>query len=306
MPATASSVNMTLTNYAQGVSQDSASALADFIAPRVPTGTASGQFKAFNDKNAFQTYDTQRAIGGSRKRIEFDADDKYYNCRPHGIEIAIDDHERELAGEGDQLGLEEAKTRTLVSTGINSHEANVFAQVKSAKAAEAGVGVWSDADNDPIAEIDAQIEAIATETGIMPNRIVIGIGAWRIIRNHAKVIARQPGAQIVGVTTKQLAAMLMNPDIEIRVGLLSRDTTKFGKGKSVVNIVGGEVFIFYGADNPTPYDPSFAKTFETKTGGVDAVKVYRAEGNVSDMVAVDWSEDVQVVAPIAGRRITLS
>ena len=297
---------MTLTNYAQGHAQDHSSALADFIAPRVPTGTASGQFKKFDDKNAFQTYETERAIGGARKRIEFDAEDAYYNCRPNGLEIAIDDHERELAGEGDQLGLEEAKTRTLVSTGINSHEAKVFASVKAAKAATGGVGVWSNAANDPIAEIDAEIEAIATETGMMPNRIVIGLGAWKVIRNHAKVIERQPGAAVVGATTSMISQMLINPGVEIRVGLLSRDTTKFGKAKDAVNIVGGEVFIFIGSDAPTAYDPSFAKTFETKSGGVDSVKMYRAESNVSDMVAVDWSEDVQVTSGVAGRRITLS
>jgi len=306
MPATASTVNQTLTNYAQGFSQDSASALADFIAPRVSTGTASGQYKEFSDKNAFQVYETSRAIGGARKRIEFDASDKYFNCRPHGLEISIDDHERELAGEGDQLGLEEAKVRTLVSAGVNSHEAGVFAKVKAAKAATGGVGVWSDPTKDPIAEMDAQIQAIAVATGVMPNRMVIGLGAWQVLRNHAKVIARQPGAVLIGTTTAQVSAMLLNPNIEIRVGLLSKDTVKFGKAKNAVEIVGAEVFIFIGSDNPTPYDPSFAKTFETKSGGVDSVKEYRAESNVSDILAVDWSEDVQVVAPVAGRRITLS
>lgn len=296
----------TLTNYAQGLAQDKASALAEFIAPTVPVGAASGQFKRFDEKNAFQTYDTSRAIGGPRRRLEFAADDPFYNCQPQALEIAIDDHERALAGETDPLGLEEAKVQTLVSTAVNSHEAKVFSAVKAAKAADATAGVWSDAAKDPIAEIDELIEEIAVATGMLPNRMVFGIGAWRIFRNHAKVIARQPGAQIVGVNYSQAASMFLNPGMDLRVGLLSRDLTKFGKAKDAENIVGGEVFIFYGSNAPTPYDPSFAKTFVTKGGGADSVKMYRAESNVSDMLALDWSEDIQVVAPVTGRRITLS
>ena len=70
----------TLKQYAFGVAQDVKSSLADFIAPRVPVGVGSGQFKIFNDKDAFQIYDTRRAVGGPATRIEFDADDGTFNC----------------------------------------------------------------------------------------------------------------------------------------------------------------------------------------------------------------------------------
>lgn len=68
MPASAATVNRTLTNYTQGFAQDASSKLAEFIAPTVPTGIAHGQYKKFSDKNDFQVYDTSRALGGSRKR----------------------------------------------------------------------------------------------------------------------------------------------------------------------------------------------------------------------------------------------
>ncbi|MCW5558812.1 MAG: hypothetical protein KIT22_13410, partial [Verrucomicrobiae bacterium] len=63
MPASASQVVQALTNYARGVSQDRTNALAEFLAPTVPVGAATGKFKSFSDKNAFQTVDTARAIG---------------------------------------------------------------------------------------------------------------------------------------------------------------------------------------------------------------------------------------------------
>ncbi|MGH8020187.1 MAG: hypothetical protein ACREIA_18300, partial [Opitutaceae bacterium] len=75
-------------------------------------------------------------------------------------------------------------------------------------AAQGGIGVWSGAANanDPVAEIDAQIEALATATGMMPNRMVIGLPAWAIIRHNPQVVARFPGAASVGVTRPQFAS----------------------------------------------------------------------------------------------------
>lgn len=297
--------NPQLTNYAQGLSQDLASAMANFIAPPVPVAATIGHYKSFDSKNAFQVVDTARAVGGPAKRLEFDADDPTYNCQPQALEIAIDDSERDAAGDNQQQ-LEEAKTRTLVSSSVVSHENAVFAAVKAGLAASSGVGVWSSATNDPIADIDAQIESIAIACGMMPNRIAFGIGAWRVFRSHAKVIARQPGAAVIGLTTAQAAMMTLNPAIEVKVGILSKDTAKFGAAKSTSNIVGAEVFVFYASPAPTQYDASFAKTFMGGAGGVDNVRVYRSESNRSDILAVDWSEDIVITSAACGRRITLS
>jgi len=65
----------TLTNYARGMAQELTSATADFIAPEVPVGTTVGQYKSFDDGNAFQVLETQRALGGDAKRIEFQTTD---------------------------------------------------------------------------------------------------------------------------------------------------------------------------------------------------------------------------------------
>ncbi len=294
----------TLKTYAFGVAQDVKTSLADFIAPRVPVGVASGQFKKFSDKNAFQVYDTQRALGGPATRMAFDGTDGVFNCRANALEVAIDDQERDQAGDAESA-LEEAKTRALVINAALAREAKVLALVKSGVSAADGKGVWSDAENDPIDEIDEQIEAIATATGLMPNRMVIGLGAWRVLKNHANVVKRLTGIKS-SVGLADFAAMLLNPQIEIRVGVLSKDSNKFGKAKSATNIVGGEVFLFTGNDNPTQYDPSFAKTFSIGSNSVESVRMYRAENNRSDILAVDWSEDVEVVSAACARRITLS
>lgn len=296
----------TLKQYAYGVAQDVKSALADFIAPRVPVGVGTGMFKKFDDKNAFQRYDTARAVGGPATRIEFASTDGNFNCEANALEVPIDDQEREKAGDA-QSALEEAKTRTLVVNASLAREKRVFDLVKANVAAAASKGVWSsDANAQPIDEIDEQIEAIATLTGLMPNRMVIGLGAWRVLKNHANVIARLNGSPDKSVSLDAFAGMLLNPQIEIRVGIMSIDANKMGKAASKSNVVGSEIFLFHGSDNPTQYDPGFAKTFSVGANSVEAVRLYREERNRSDILAVDWSEDVQVVSAICAKRITVS
>ena len=168
----------------------------------------------------------------------------------------------------------------------------MFDLVKANVAAAASKGAWSsDATAQPIDEIDEQIEAIATLTGLMPNRMVIGLGAWRVLKNHANVIARLNGSPDKSVSLDAFAGMLLNPQIEIRVGIMSIDANKMGKAASKSNVVGSEIFLFHGSDNPTQYDPGFAKTFSVGANSVEAVRLYREERNRSDILAVDWSED---------------
>jgi hypothetical protein len=298
-------LNPTLTNYAQGLSQDLTSATASFMAPIVEVPAGLGRFKQFDDKNAFQVYNTERALGGPATRIQFQASDPTFDCRPQALEAGIDDAEYDAAGDANVVRLEESRVRTLLVSATLAHEDKVV-QVAKTVTAVASRGVWSNAANDPVAEIDEQIEAIATACGMLPNRIVFGLGAWRVARNHPKVINRMPANAAVGVALQQFATMLLNPNIEIRVGVLSKDTTKFGAAKNATNIIGAEVFIFLGSNAPSEYDPSFMKTFMTRSGGVDAVRTYRDESARSTIHAVDWSEDVKITATAAVKRLTIS
>lgn len=306
MGSSAATRNTHLSNYAFGIAQDLTSALARFFSPLVATGTSSGQYKKFDDKNAFQVYDTMRAIGGENRIIEFAASDPHFNCQPRGLAIGIDDAERSKAGEAGQTQLEEAKVKTLVSTTVLSDEKTVFDTVLAGVSAVGGKGVWSSDDVDPVDELDEQIEAIATATGLMPNRCVFGLGAWRVFRNHAKVKARQPGATLMGVTTGDAARMMLNPGIDIRIGLLSRDTKKFGAAAAKVNLVGGQVILFYNQDNPTQYDPGFMKTFTPRAGAIDSVVQYRDDGRNSDMYKTNWEDDNEVISTLLAKRIELS
>lgn len=299
------SVNPTLTNYASGVLNDLQSATADFLAPQVQVPATIGQYKAYDDKNAFQTYDTSRGVGGPARRIFMDVSEPTYNCLPQALEITIDDSERDAAGTINPLDLEQAKVKTLVQSSVLSHEKHVYS-VADDITAESGIGVWGTDTNDPVDELDQVIEAIAKDTGQMPNAILMGMTAWRRFRNNAKVVDKQPGAALIGLNVGQASAMLVNPATEIRIATMAYDTTKQGKTRSNSFVNGDDVYVFYRSATPTIYDPSAFKTFVGGRGGVTAVREYRDESSRSDVYAVDWSRDVKLTSAISVKRITTS
>ena len=300
------SVNPTLTNYASGVLNDLQSATADFLAPQVQVPATIGQYKAYDDKNAFQVHDTSRGVGGPARRIFMDVSEPTYNCLPQALEITIDDSERDAAGTINPLDLEQAKVKTLVQSSVLSHERHVITTVNAAVSATGGVGVWSSDSNDPVAEIDAQIEAIAKDTGQLPNAILMGMTAWKLFRNNAKTVAKQPGATLIGLNQGQASAMLINPGVDIRLSTMAYDTTKEGKTRAQAFVNGDDVYIFVRSASPTIYDPSALKTFAGGRGGVSAVREYRDESSRSDIYAVDWSRDVKITSAISIERITTS
>lgn len=308
MSLASSTVIQTLTNYARGIFPDLVAAQDPIItrmAPLVPVGAATGKYKNYNDANAFQKVDTGRAIGGPARRLEFLATDADYNCTPQALEIGIDDHEVEAAG-ANQSQLEEAKTRTLLSTAAVSHINDIVTVAKAGLAAAASPTWATESSSTPISDIDAQIAAISDGIGMFPTDIIFGLGAWRKFRASAQVTGRFPNAAVVGVSVEQAAGILLNPSIRIGVSTAIRDTVKVGGTKTTANILSNEVFIFFASPAANQFDASFMKVFSSGPNTIQSVRRYREERNRSDMLAIDWTRDIKVTSAASARRLTVT
>src|SRR6266511_1346101 len=205
------SFNVQLTNFAHGIAPDYSSTLAEIMAPQCVAPAAAGQYVAFDDDQAFRFYNTRRALGGKGVRLQIDSTAPTFNCDPHSMEVPIDTFEMERVGDAGMPMLRESKTRTLVSTNAVSREKRVFDAYAAGTTPEAGLGVWTDDDKDPIAEITSILVALATQTGISMIDLVVGLNALEQIGKHPKVLARFPGAQIINVTAEVLAKLLLIP-----------------------------------------------------------------------------------------------
>jgi hypothetical protein len=305
-------VRQDLTNYAHGITQDldGIKKLAALLAPVVPTGGTSGLYNKFDATQAFKDYASavsRRAVGGHAANIEFLSTTANYNASPFGLRISIDEHERQQAGPLGGTLLEQAKTRTLTINCYLSYLSAVVTAVKAAVSAAAGKGAWNNANVDPIAEINEQIKAVWLATGVLPNNVVMDFGAWCVLSDNPIVLKRMPGADIAQVSPARISKLLVNPNAVITVaetailyggGLGNTSATRRG-------IIGGSALICYNSAFPSPYDPSFCKTFAPSASLFTEVYSYREEPHL-DWYQNDWTCDIAVVAASLCKRIDVT
>ena len=302
-------VHKDLTSYAFAVMQDAKKImdLTNLLAPVVPTGVTNGGYNIFEKTSAFKQYaDARRAVGGHATKIGLLSDNATFSAEPFGLRTSIDNHERTKAGEGINL-LMQAKTRFLTIDCLNSHLGNVVTKIKAAVSALAGKGNWLSADVDPIAEINAAIKAVFKASGIVPNNVVIDFGAWCVLSQHPKVIARMPGAETSALNQTRLASMLVNPGAKVTI-VESAILTGGGLGNSsasMVSAMGGSVLVFFNSEMATPYDPSFCKTFAVGPSLFTEVYSY-LELPHFEWFENDWTSDTKVVSSVLCKRIDVT
>ena len=119
-------LNYQLTDFATGHMNDLKAAYdyAERICPTVRVPGSHGQYKKFDDVNSFQTYNTARAMGADPTRIEFAAEDEFYNCAPQALEVTVDEEERRQAGENNAVAqqlLDEGKIKAVLNAAALSY-----------------------------------------------------------------------------------------------------------------------------------------------------------------------------------------
>ena len=307
--SSSATINYTLTNFAQGHAQSMKSVLAEFLCPTVQPPGATGKFKKFDDRNSFQTYNTERALGGDAARIVFGATDGTYNCEPQSLETTVDNHERDLAGNDPlaQALLDQGKVQALVNGTVLSHDKKIIDFVVANTTAVAARGNWSNADIDPVEQLDEQLKNLANTVGNVEFlKLALGISSWYTLRNHPKVKARCSGVQVSGISLDQLKGMLMFP-VDIRLGVLLGASNKIGQSTvTKTNLIGDNVILTMSSPSPTVYDPSGFKCLSMGTGNITAVRTYRPPGDRYDVHAIDWSEALVQSSSIATIRLAIT
>lgn len=294
-----------LTAFAHGIAPDYTSSLAEIMAPQCVAPAAAGQYISFDDDESFRYIETRRAIGGDMAMIEMPATSPTFSCDPHALGISTDVFEMEKVGEAGLAMLRESKVRTLVSRNALSREYRVFKAYEDGVSAESGLGVWTDDDKDPIDELNGTLTDLATATGRASIDLVVGIGALRQLGKHPKVLAKLPGAEVINVTAARLADMLILPGVRVHVAMMPIALQKTGKAASKTIIGKDKIYALISQRNPSPFDPSAAKTFTTKLGQVQGVGTFEKKP-FAEVSFVAWSEDIKLTGSQCVKRIDVT
>lgn len=295
----------TLNQFAKGLFQKTASPLADFLAPVVPTGAAQFNVIDYAKRSSFQVPSAKRAIGGDSTAVMTDGERVQITLLPYALHDIIDNHELELAttGEGSRL-LREGRVGNLVSQAGNSRLSETLAVLRAGVSADAEV--WGSA-NDPIEDIDTYMKAVADTIGMVPNRVVFSLGAWAIFKNAEKVKARitagNSKTKDAVVMLNDVGALLLNPDTQVMVSTTVFDS-KLNATTSKANALSNEVWIYYAADNANTFDASAFKTFRIQANPFGGVRVLPKD--FGEKHIVEWTEAAYVNNASAAKRLTIT
>lgn len=298
------SFDVQLTNFAHGIAPDLSSSLAEIMAPQCVCPAAAGQYVAFDDDEAFRYIETRRALGGDMAMIDFPTNSPNFNCNPHALGIGTDAFEKERVGEAGLQMLRESKVRTLVSRNGLSREHRVYKAYADGTTPEAGFGAWTDDDKDPIDELNEIVIGLARNTGNPNIVLVVNIDVLQQLGKHPKVQSRFPGAEIINVTASVIEKLLLIP-VTVKVGMMPIALEKTGKAASKSFIGTGKVYALISQKNPSPFDPSAAKTFTTTLGQVQGVGIVE-KPPFSEVNFVAWSEHIKLTGTQCVKRIDVT
>jgi hypothetical protein len=268
--------------YAAGSTQVNAKRVGLYIAPRVPVPTHFGTYKKWSDKNRFCIPGTERGLGGHATVIEADAMDGTYDATPRALDYAV---ERAVGEAEVPLLLKDGASIVFDIAELDHERRTIQAALEGAGAGTAKV--WN-SSADPVDEIDTEIKALMLATRCADIKILFGVTAWQIFKNHPKVTARCKGD-----LSYASCPNLFHNGSEFRAAYAMADQNPEGLVESIDFILDDEALIFTCSPNPNRRDPSFMKSFGVISDRLGAKIWTRKDGRV-DFVAYDWSEDVRV------------
>lgn len=226
----------------------------------------SGKIPKFG-KEQFRLNKTERGMRAKGNRLNWEFNTPIpYTMGEHNIEFPYDNREAEEAG--DTVNLDKYGTKvTTESIGLRIEKycadlaQNLSNYAASNKVTLGSGATWTLTDAatvDPV--VDVEVGRAAIEDGIVksPNVGVFGPVAWRLFKNHPKVIARL-SANSDGILTLEKAAELLELD-EVVVG----KALYINDANAGVKVWGANFIMAYvpqvATAERTEYDPSYGYT----------------------------------------------
>ena len=293
-----------LTDIALGIVDDSEKKIAEIkrIAPVVPTGVLAGRYPEFNNIQDFAVTDTKRVAGGKTAEAKFAGKMTDFTLQPNALKLGVDQEiELPMAG-GNAAVVEAAKTHTLVTQAIGSLANDVYTVVLAGRSAHATFGAWSDADVDPMDQLEQAAIEIYEATGMWPNKIDITPTMWRLLKKHSLTLKRFGGKQ-GAINMADVGNEIGIPDMQLvtAAGLASGD---FGQSSvTFAPRLGNSAWVYYSNPIANGMNATFAMTLSQTADLVGGVYEYLTEDGTCRMLRLAWFVKAVVVAAGLARRI---
>lgn len=266
--------------------------LLDFIAPPVPVGRRF-EFKRSDNAQAFYSEnDDVRAVGAEFKRVRYDGESINEKTLNKGLTIRVD-HD-EVAGDDWQ----ERYVQMLIQRLLRNELRRAIQALDTIAAESSADGVWGSSSN-PDAEIRNMLMEAGNESGVRPNRLLFGEGAWDLrmsaLESQNSAVAFKAGA----MAQDELAAKFMLDSCRV---VSSRYQTASGKSP----ILGMNVYAFFAQNSISKDEPSNLKRFYTPAEEGTAFRVYCDEYAKYTDISVEHYSSIVATSELGVRKLAVS
>lgn len=223
-------VDRYLTNYSVQFIQDARHFIGQRASTVIPVLKQTDKYVVYPRGYFWRDEAAPRPLGGRPRQIGYKVDEGSYSAQEYALEHVIDDRQR--ANVDDPINLDENATRLLSGKMMIKQDRtwcqNFFATGKWTKEV---VGVvsspidgtsvlnWSDANSDPIGDIDYYKDYMHSRTGFMPNTLVMGAAVKRKLRVHPDIADRIKYTQVGIADEAVLASLFEVPNIMVARGI---------------------------------------------------------------------------------------
>lgn len=236
-----------MTTIAQGYTNEEF--ISDALFPILSGQKRTGKFPAFGQE-IFKIHNTKRPMSGEVKKILTQTGSVTLSLDEHALGYMVDvDELEEFAGTPDQLRM---GRQMMVSESLRLEReyASAFLATTPGNYAstnkESGAGyAWGAGTGNPIANIEANIEAFGAQQGRRPNTIVFDRKAWRLFKNNPFVIDRLKYTGTIGapgkVTEASVAALFEVATVKIGRAVMGVGAGGVGQAALTMSDVWGSV-----------------------------------------------------------------
>ncbi|HVH39235.1 MAG TPA: hypothetical protein VM764_04350 [Gemmatimonadaceae bacterium] len=276
----------TLTDWASQYANDRADFAADALAPIVTSSKDTGYYYKYTKADWFRDEMKVRGEGGDIPMAGY-----RLSKTPFGIDVwsvgkPIDDQTRDAEDEpidSDTDAVEFVtdlelirRERAMVAAafGTTIWGTDVTGNTSASNYGSNTVAQWDDTDSSPLEDIANYREVVKKSTGLYPNVLAIGADVWKVLKNHADILARITGGSNnadPAKITKQMVAGIMELDELVVLSSVYTADEETSAGTMTGEFIAGKVgLLMHRNPNPGRKKPTAMRTFVWQRPGCDA------------------------------------
>lgn len=298
-------VDRPLTNISVAYIQSQNNFIASKVFPVIPVDKKSDTYFTYTKNDWFRDEAQRRAPATESAGSGYGLSTASYNCDVWAFHKDVDDQTR--ANSDSPLNPDRDATQFVTS--------RMLLRLEKQWAADYFVtGVWGTSTtpsalwsnystSDPIEDIEAGKQTILTDTGFMPNTLVLGYPVFRQLKNHPDIVDRIKYTSSENITTAMLARLFEVDNVH--VAMATNATNNEGETAAYSLVQGKHALLAYVNPSPGLLAPSAGYTFNWTgiSGGLGTnigVSRFRMPEIKADRIEAEMAWDNKLVATDLG------